>query len=220
MTKTISVGILEDNFSMRHHFSKIVERSEKLNLCFAAETLAEARAMRRKSSCDIYLVDLQLPDGSGIDFVADLDKAETGKALILTVLGDKISVLAALQAGAQGYLLKDTPSAQIEQAIISVMDGANPISPQAATHLLSILNAEPAPKPTQPDLPESLISEREKDVLTMFSRGLSYQETADVLSISINTVREHTKTIYRKLSVHSRNEAIFEALQKGWIDVN
>lgn len=225
MTTIFSVGILEDSFSMRHHFSKIAERSDTLRLAFAAETLAEARAMYAATPCDICLVDLQLPDGSGIDFVTDLQNANTdgegAKALILTVLGDKVSVLAALQAGAQGYLLKDTPSAQIEQAIISVMNGANPISPQAATHLLSILNSDPDPDPDPaPDaLPKSLITAREKDVLTMFSRGLSYQETADVLGITINTVREYTKTIYRKLSVHSRNEAIFEALQNGWIDV-
>ena len=219
MTKIIRVGILEDNFSMRHHFSKIIERSEKLTLTFAAETLAEAREMHRANASDICLVDLQLPDGSGLDFVETLQGTGDTKALILTVLGDKVSVLAALQAGAQGYLLKDTPSAQIEQAIVSVMNGANPISPQAATHLLSILNASPEAKNTSSIAKDNLISEREKEVLTMFSRGLSYQETADVLGISINTVREYTKAIYKKLGVHSKNEAIFEAMQDGWISV-
>jgi len=219
MPHKISVGILEDNFSMRHHFSKIIERSEHLSLAFAAETLAEARESYIENPSDICLVDLQLPDGSGIEFVSDLQDPNKTKALILTVLGDKVSVLSALQAGAQGYLLKDTPSAQIEQAIISVMQGANPISPQAATHLLSILNIPNNASADTPSLSQNLISEREKDVLTMFSRGLSYQETADVLEISINTVREYTKNIYKKLSVHSRNEAIFEALQLGLINV-
>lgn len=204
---------------MRHHFSKIIERSERLSLVFAAETLAEARQMYKDNPSDICLVDLQLPDGNGIEFVTDLQEANETKALILTVLGDKVSVLAALQAGAQGYLLKDTPSAQIEQAVISVMNGANPISPQAATHLLTILNTPNDAKEPSPSASQALISEREKDVLTMFSRGLSYQETADVLGISINTVREYTKAIYKKLSVHSRNEAIFEALQLGLINI-
>lgn len=217
----IRVGILEDNFSMRQHFSKIVERSNSLVMAFAAETLSEAREIYLDHPSDICLVDLQLPDGSGLEFVADLQKDDTIKALILTVLGDKTSVLAGLQAGAQGYLLKDTAPGQIEQAIISVMNGANPISPQAATHLLAILNA-PTESKNPADLVtdvESLVTQREKDVLTMFSRGLSYQETGDVLGISLNTVREHTKAIYRKLSVHSRNEAIFEALQNGWIEI-
>lgn len=218
----IRVGILEDNFSMRHHFSKIIERSDSLVIAFAAETLSEAREMYLKHPIDICLVDLQLPDGSGLEFIAYLQKHKNTKALILTVLGDKTSVLAGLQAGAQGYLLKDTTSDQIEQAVISVMNGANPISPQAATHLLAILNAPSESSKTTNLIPEeeSLITQREKDVLTMFSRGLSYQETGDVLGISLNTVREHTKTIYRKLSVHSRNEAIFEALQNGWIKMS
>jgi DNA-binding NarL/FixJ family response regulator len=215
------VGIVEDNFNMRAHFSRVVERALGLDLVFAAETLAEAKAMSGEKALDICLVDLQLPDGSGLEFVAHLRDHTDAKALILTVLGDKVSVLAGLQAGAQGYLLKDTTPAQIEHAIQSAMAGANPISPQAATHLLSILNV---PKvratPQVPKDKENQITEREKDVLTMFSRGLSYQETADVLNISLNTVREYTKTIYRKLKVHSRNEAIFEAVQNNWIDLN
>lgn len=228
-----SVGILEDNFRMRAHFTRIVERSERLTLCFEAETLAEARQTFAElksagSPCDICLVDLQLPDGNGVEFVSELQDTPNTHALILTVLGDKVSVLAALQAGAQGYLLKDSSAAEIEQAVLSVMRGANPISPQAATHLLSLLDSAPTPATSQSvTKPGSLsgdekplITERERDVLTMFSRGLSYQETADVLGIRINTVREYTKSIYRKLSVHSRNEAIFEALQQGWISVS
>ncbi|WP_084419780.1 response regulator [Henriciella litoralis] len=220
MTEIVRVGILEDNFSMRAHFSKIVARSEKLSLAFAAETLLEARQMYQVHPSDICLVDLQLPDGSGMDFVADLQETKKTKALILTVLGDKVSVLAALQAGAQGYLLKDTPPSQIEQAIESVMSGDNPISPQAATHLLTLLKTTAEAEPLLPVATESTITPREKDILVMFSRGLSYQETADVLEIKLNTVREYTKSIYRKLSVHSRNEAIFEALQSGLIDIN
>jgi len=224
MTRVIRVGILEDNFNMRSHFSKIVERSPRFSLIFAAETLREARAKFDDNAVDICLVDLQLPDGNGVEFLSDIKDNMTTKALILTVLGDRVSVLAALQAGAQGYLLKDTPSQQVEDAIISVMDGANPISPQVATHLLSILNSAPPSETPSKDIANTtessdIITPREKDVLTMFSRGLSYQETADVLDISINTVRVYTKTIYRKLSVHSRNEAIFEALQQGWIEM-
>jgi DNA-binding CsgD family transcriptional regulator len=100
------------------------------------------------------------------------------------------------------------------------MCGDNPISPQAATHLLTLLRNTPETQPASAEAKESLITPREKDILIMFSRGLSYQETADVLDIKLNTVREYTKSIYRKLSVHSRSEAIFEALQSGLIDIN
>ncbi|RKQ69127.1 LuxR family two component transcriptional regulator [Litorimonas taeanensis] len=219
MGEVIHVGILEDNDNMRAHFCRIVEKSSTLSLAFAAETLSEAREIFNKNTCDICLVDLQLPDGNGLEFVADLQKEGETNALILTVLGDRVSVLAGLQAGAKGYLLKDTPPAQIEQAILAVMNGGNPISPQAATHLLEILNKTPENKKAEILPGTESITDREKDILTMFSRGMSYQETADILGIKINTVRDHTKSIYRKLSVHSRNEAIFEALQNGWIEM-
>lgn len=220
MTKIIRVGILEDTDSMRNHFCKIIDRSAALALSFAAETLAEARELFDNEACDICLVDLQLPDGSGLEFVADLQSHGDTHALILTVLGDRVSVLSGLQAGARGYLLKDTAPAQIEQAIIAVIKGGNPISPQAATHLLEILNQTPENKKAEVLPGTENITPREKDILTMFSRGMSYQETAAILNIKINTVRDHTKSIYRKLSVHSRNEAIFEALQNGWIEMS
>lgn len=216
----IRVGVLEDNDNMRRHFCKIIKKSAVLELAFAAETLEQARDLYNARLCDICLVDLQLPDGNGLEFVADLQGGAGGNALILTVLGDRVSVLAGLQAGAKGYILKDTPPAQIEQAIIAVMNGGNPISPQAATHLLEIFKQTPKDKIAQTLPGTETITEREKDILTMFSRGLSYQETADILNIKLNTVRDHTKSIYKKLSVHSRNEAIFEALQNGWIEMS
>lgn len=220
MTDIIRVGILEDNERMRNHFCRIIDKSSALSLAFAAETLAEARHLFDDMTCDICLVDLQLPDGSGLEFVADLQRQGDTHALILTVLGDRVSVLSGLQAGARGYLLKDTGPAQIEQAIIAVINGGNPISPQAATHLLEILKQTPENKKADVSPGTESITAREKDILTMFSRGMSYQETADILNIKINTVRDHTKSIYRKLSVHSRNEAIFEALQNGWIEMS
>jgi len=166
------------------------------------------------------LVDLQLPDGNGLDFIADLKTHTDAKLLILTVLGDKVSVLTALQAGADGYLLKDTRPNQIRKSIRATMAGENPISPAAATHLLDMFNTQSQilTKET-PDTSEASLTDREVDILTMFSRGLSYKETADALNISNHTVGDHVKSIYRKLSVHSRSEAIFEAVQSGWIKI-
>ena len=219
MNKLIRVGILEDNDNMRAHFCRIVSRAPTLSLAFAAETLAEARKYFDPNTCDICLVDLQLPDGSGLEFVMELQNGGGTHALILTVLGDRVSVLAGLQAGTKGYLLKDTSPEQIEQSIIAVMNGGNPISPQVATYLLEIIKQTPEDAKIETVPGTETITKREKDVLVMFSRGMSYQETADVLGIKINTVREHTKSIYKKLSVNSRNEAIFEALQNGWIEM-
>jgi len=108
-------------------------------------------------------------------------------------------------------------TAQIALDIRALVAGGTPISAQAATHLLAVVNAVPRAPTREPR--ETLLTPRELDVLTMFSRGLSYRETADTLSMSTHTVTDHVKAIYTKMAVHSRNEAVFEAVQKGWLEL-
>ena len=217
MSKPIKIGILEDDEDMRAYLSMLLEQTPDMEVVYACESIKEARAAAEKFTADLCLVDLQLPDGNGVEFIKSLKSQTETKALILTILGDKASVLIAFEAGANGYLLKDTPPEQIRRDIRAVINGANPISPQAATHLLSLMRTP------QSDITEKskadILTSREKDVLIMFSRGLSYKETAATLEISPHTVSDYVKSIYRKLSVHSRNEAIFEAVQNGWLDI-
>lgn len=218
MSEPIKIGILEDDEDMRAYLSMLLEQTPDMEVVYACESIKEARAAAEKFTADLCLVDLQLPDGNGVEFIKSLKSQTETKALILTILGDKASVLIAFEAGANGYLLKDTPPEQIRRDIRAVINGANPISPQAATHLLTLMRTPPssdnADKPK-----EDVLTSREKDVLIMFSRGLSYKETAATLEISPHTVSDYVKSIYRKLSVHSRNEAIFEAVQNGWLDI-
>jgi DNA-binding NarL/FixJ family response regulator len=216
----ISVGILEDDEAMRGFLITIIKQTDDMKVGFAADTVESAKAQARAIKVDICLVDLQLPDGYGLDFIADLKTHTDAKLLILTVLGDKVSVLSALQSGANGYLLKDTRPDQLRKSIRATMAGENPISPAAATHLLNLFK-EQSQSQSEAALVTSdeNLTAREVDILTMFSRGLSYKETADTLNISNHTVGDHVKSIYKKLSVHSRSEAIFEAVQSGWIKI-
>jgi len=217
MDETIKVGILEDDEDMRVYLAHLLKQTQDMEVVFACETVAAAIAAAKAKRPDLCLVDIQLPDGSGLELVKVLKSTSNTKALILTVLGDKASVMLAFEAGANGYLLKDTPPEQVRRDIRAVISGGNPISPQAATHLIGLLQN---PKPTQnAQNSENVLTDREKDVLIMFSRGLSYKETAKTLEISTHTVSDYVKSIYRKLSVHSRNEAIFEAVQNGWLDL-
>jgi len=214
----LKLGILEDDVDMRDYLLSIFKDNTKFKVMFSCATIKEARQeLTAASDLDICLVDLQLPDGNGGDFVKHMIGTTQAKALILTVLGDRTSVLAALEAGAHGYLLKDTAPEQILAHIEDTMGGANPISPQAATHLLDLFKSQNA-GPEQ-EQPASTLTDRETDILTMFAKGLSYRETAEALHISPHTVSDYVKTIYGKLSVHSRNEAVFEALQMGWIEI-
>lgn len=208
------VGILEDDANLRLYLEQIVADSGELALAFSAGTVAEAIASIPAARPDLCLVDLQLPDGSGLDFIAALKATRPARCLILTVLGDRESVLAALRSGADGYLLKDTPPEPLHRAMLATLAGETPLSPRAAAYLLEIWKATAATT----RLPqESILTAREVEVLGLFSHGLTYREAAATLGISAHTVGDHVKSIYRKLDVHSCTEAIFEARQLGLI---
>lgn len=208
------IGILEDDAGLRTYLEQIVGDDDALSLAFSAGSIAEAIACMEASRVDLCLVDLQLPDGSGLDFISRLKAALPARCLILTVLGDRESVLAALRAGADGYLLKDTPPEQLRRAIVSTLAGEAPLSPRAAGYLLEIWKAAADDARIPGD---AALTAREVEVLQLFSRGLSYREAAGSLGISAHTVGDHVKSIYRKLNVHSCTEAIFEARQLGLI---
>lgn len=207
------VGILEDDPDLRLYLEQIVGGSDALTLAFSAGSVADAIAHIEPAHPDLCLVDLQLPDGSGLDFIAALKAtASPARCLILTVLGDRESVLAALRSGADGYLLKDTPPEPLRRAMLATLVGETPLSPRAAGYLLEIWRSTPAATKLRPEV---ALTAREVEVLGLFSRGLSYREVAATLGISAHTIGDHVKAIYRKLDVHSCTEAIFEARQLG-----
>ena len=211
----IAVGILEDDPATREYLAQLLGTAEGISVAFACASIADARLAIKTASADICLVDIKLPDGNGLDFIRQFGAATGGRSLILTVLGDKASVLLAFEFGASGYLLKDTPPDQILRDIRALHAGGSPISPQAATHLLGVLTRDEG----KPGEIANILTPRERDVLQMFSRGMSYRETASALNVSPHTITDHVKAIYAKMSVHSRNEAVFEAVQNGWLDL-
>jgi DNA-binding NarL/FixJ family response regulator len=213
-TASHRIGILEDDASLRAYLEQIVGEDDGLSLAFSCGTVAEAVACIGGTHPDLCLVDLQLPDGSGLEFISRLKDACNARCLILTVLGDRASVIAALRSGADGYLLKDTAPEQLRRAIASTLAGETPLSPRAAGYLLEIWKAA-AETPGLPN--DAALTAREIEILQLFSRGLSYREAAKSLGISPHTIGDHVKSTYRKLNVHSCTEAIFEARQLGLI---
>lgn len=205
------VGIVEDDPTMLDHFRSVLEGAAGLEVAFVAGSLAEARAATAGGSPHLCLVDLGLPDGSGIDFLRELKSRTATKVLVTTVLGDRSTVLAVLRAGADGYILKTSVADDILAHVRQTLAGYTPISPQVATYLLDSLRPEPVGG-------DQMLTPREVELLEIFSRGLSYEETARVLGVTKNTVRDFVKKIYAKLSVHSRGEALFEARSLGLID--
>lgn len=215
-TRPHRIAIIEDDPDVREHFIEIVSRAPDFDIAGVAASLAEARPLIAFSP-DLFLVDLGLPDGSGLDFIVRI-KAEGSAAriLVVTSFGDRETVVAALQAGADGYLLKDSPADVIHDGITVTLAGGAPISAAAAVYLLERLRGE---KPATPGGGASDLTPREVELLKLFSLGSSYKDAARKLGISPLTVGNHVKSIYRKLEVHSRGEAVYSAVRAGKLDL-
>lgn len=141
--------------------------------------------------------------------------------LVMTSSADTAYVLACIEAGATGYLLKDVPAARICLSIHELCDGDASIGPGMARHVLAYFEQMPAaaaPGPTTGAVAHRetvSLSQRESDILRLVAKGMAFSEVGSLLSISPHTVVTHVKKIYRKLAVHSRGEAVFEASQMG-----
>ncbi len=207
---TIRVALIEDNPEFLRRFAGIVGAAEDLVLAGCAASAAEGHALAAQCAADVYLVDLGLPDGDGIDIIARIAAGQpAADVMVITVFGDDEHVLRSLEAGAAGYLLKDALPAEIVACIRELRQGGSPLSPSIARRLLRRFRAPPAAANASP------LSAREGEILTLVAKGLSFAEVGKTLVISPHTVTAHVRKIYRKLAVNSRSEAVFEARQMG-----
>ena len=175
-------------------------------------TVAEGREVLEAKPVDVLLTDLGLPDGSGIELIEQAAKHGEILSLVVTVFGDEEHVVEAIEAGAMGYLLKDQAPDDVGKAILDMAGGGSPMSPAIARYLLRRMQPEKG-EGEESDIPA--LSQREREVLGYIVKGFTYAEIADLTDISQHTVSTHIRKIYRKLSVHSRGEAVYEALQLG-----
>lgn len=216
----IRVLVIEDEPAYAQRFSESVRSHARLQLCGTAGTVRQACSLADLLDPDVILVDLGLPDGNGVEVVRHVKARHPGcEALVVSMFGDDDNVVGCIQAGASGYFLKDALPTDITAAILQVCAGWAPMSPTIARRVLQILRHEstvPARGTNlQCDSPDSLLSSRETDVLRLVAKGFNFKEVGSVLDISPNTVVTHVKSIYHKLSVHSRGEAVYEAGQLG-----
>ncbi len=212
----ISVGIVEDDKAVRDRIERGIRKSARLTPVFAVATVSEAIAAADRHSPTIVLVDICLPDGSGLAVIDHLrEKKSKTLAMVISALGDEASIVSALKAGALGYLLKDDSAEMIETAIDELVRGGSPISPAVARHLIRRFRQPASAAGPGGAHSADTLTPRELDVLTLSAKGYSYQEVADLLGVTANTVRCYTKRIYEKLAVNSRSEALFEAMSMG-----
>ena len=207
------IAIIEDDPIVRQYFMRIITMDAGYDIVGMAPDLATGRALIGLNP-DLFLMDIGLPDGSGYDLVPEIKARSSAKALIISAFGDRETVVKALSAGADGYLLKDSSPQQVLDGIAITLDGGAPVSPAAAVYLLDLLRAPalpPMPAPVSAVAEDSRLTPRETELLQAFSSGKSYKEAARSLGISPHTVGNHVKSIYRKLEVNSRIEAISAA---------
>jgi DNA-binding NarL/FixJ family response regulator len=183
----------------------------------AAATLAEARAGLTQGGPTVLLTDLQLPDGHGVDLIRETrQRFPDTEIMVISILGDEESVISAITVGATGYLLKDAFPTDIAATVRELVAGHSPISASIARFIVRRTQSSPERSP-EPQLNTAKLTPREIDILWGIAKGFSYAEIADHLGLSRQTVPGHIKNIYRKLEVHTRGEAVFEAVQQGLI---
>ncbi len=181
--------------------------------CTVAGSVAEALQTIAGTTFDLALVDLALGDGSGLTVISELARSQPDcRIVVASIHDDDEHIFQALQAGAQGYLLKDHPTAWLAEQLQGIADGRPPLSPAIARRLLRYFQAPPPQEPAACDL-----SARERDVLGLLAQGVRIADIAGTLSISRHTVGDHVKNIYRKLNISSRAEAALRARSLGLI---
>ncbi|WP_036840011.1 response regulator transcription factor [Polaromonas sp. CF318] len=213
----IHVAIVEDDLGFRSALARALQAAPDMRLAGTAGTQAEGIALLDGPPVDVLLVDLGLPDGSGIEVIrAAARQWPSCSIMVSTNFGDETHVMRSIEAGAAGYLLKDSSQAKIVDEIRSLASGGSPISPIIARQVLAHFRQNAAPAGVGPagDEPQ-LLSAREKEVLDFITKGFTAVEIAKLMGLSHFTVRTFVRRIYSKLKVTSKAEAIYEARNQG-----
>lgn len=201
--------VIEDDIGFAEPFCSAARQHPGIALVSHAADLATAVELATASSFDLAVVDLELTDGSGLDFIRAHGKGL--RSVVLTVHEQPASITEALAAGATGYLLKHDVA--LIERLLTACTGDFPISARMARYLVEHWQ----PRTATPQQTPSPLSARENEILQTLAQGRTYRETGAELNISEHTVADHIKNIYRKLSVNSRAAAVYRANQNGWL---
>jgi DNA-binding NarL/FixJ family response regulator len=165
---------------------------------------------------DLALIDLGLPDGSGVDVVAKLrDIQPDAQSVVVTIHDDDEHLFPALQAGAYGYILKEQARELIAEQLQRISSGEPPLSPSIARRVMAYFSAKAKPQATANAMPNVNLTDRESEVLLRVAKGYTLPEIGVQLGLSRHTIADYVKQIYRKLNVSSRAEAALEAQRLG-----
>lgn len=215
---TCRVMVVEDDVVTRRLLCNAIELEPSLELCAAFGSVIDAQNYLEHRPIDLLLTDLGLPDGSGLAVIRRCRQLSPGAdIMVITLSSDEDQILACIEAGASGYVLKESGHINILRAILELRLGGSPISPVIARKVLARMRRYAAGGDVVPAPEETMLTRRESAILELISRGGTYAKVAEALGLSVGTVQTHVKHIYAKLSVHSRTEAIIEAQRRGLI---
>ena len=216
----IKVIFVENDPNVRLRLQRAISGLADIHEIGSAATYREADALVSQFKFQMLIVDLDLPDGFGLDLIrrtaANMPEVDI---MVLANANDDPHVVSAIESGATGYVLKTEIENSLVSAIRLLAAGGSPVSPEVAKSVLRALRTytthtiEKTAAPIQPNP----LSERETEILQLLAKGMSFNEIGDILTISPHAVTAHIKKIYRKLQVHSRGEAVYEAAQMGLI---
>jgi len=205
----IKVTIVDDDEGIRAGLAALIRRAPNFKLIGDYANAETALTEIPRHLPDVVLMDINLPGMKGVECVRQLKAAKPEvQFLMLTVYEDSDSLFNSLKAGASGYLLKRTAAAKLLEAIRDVHGGGSPMTPQLARRVVQFF-AKPAAGVSS----LAALTPGERDFLDQLANGYAYKEIADRLNISIDTVRSYVRTVYEKLHVHSRTEAVVKYLR-------
>lgn len=212
-----SVLVVEDDPAMQVRMQRVLREvaGDDIRIDLAGD-LSAARERLGRNAYTLALVDVQLPDGNGIDLIGSLhDHAPQIPAVVVSAWASEDTILAALRAGAIGYLLKNAEDIELAMHLRSLQRGGAAIDPVIARRILTLMPPSAPASIAQSETHAPHLSEREYEILGNVARGLSNREIAEATGLSRLTIETHTRNIYRKLAVRSRTEAVHAARERG-----
>ncbi|QIN80778.1 response regulator [Rubrobacter marinus] len=213
--------LVDDHTSFRLPLAIVLGREPDLEVVAEAGSLAEARALlgREDLEIDVALVDLNLPDGSGVDLIGDLRKARPGTAtLVLSAHSDPVQLALAIEAGAMGTAHKSASPLEVVESLRRLHAGEQLLSLQEITKAIRLVSRE-RQEDHEAQLAIERLTSREREVLQSLAEGLSDQEIAERLYVGVGTVRTHLRSLLLKLHVQSRLQALVFAVRHGLVEI-
>lgn len=214
----IRILLADDHALVREGTRELLEREPDLQVVAEAEDGEEAVRLTAAERPDVALIDIAMPKLNGIQATKRIKElCPTTAVLVLSAYDDDQYVFALLEAGAAGYLLKNIRQRDLVEAVRSVHGGESVLHPVIARKVIDHFSA-PSGQPSKATT-DRLLTERELDVLRLAAKGMSNRDIAEYLVLSTRTVQAHLSTIFTKMEVGSRTEAVVQALQKGWLEL-